>query len=237
MGVACAYLSHMYSSSKVGGQGDPSVPIKTIGAQGNHAGLCVVYFSPFYSEGSGKTGHTPAEPLPSVVGNDRFAMVRADTIPGAAAPDQLINHQKHFILTPRGLARAQQVARWARRMLGKKVDRFLLTVRDETGKLFKLLTMTVRGALHLVTDILMRMLKPRELARAQGFDDSYVIDRILDPQTGKVVRISKADQVKLIGNSVPPAFAKAITKATIIDPGMLGPVPGRKRMQKAGVAA
>jgi site-specific DNA-cytosine methylase len=38
----------------------------------------------------------------------------------------------------------------------------------------------VRGEIHLVTDIAMRMLRPRELARAQGFPDSYVIDRTAD---------------------------------------------------------
>ncbi len=233
MGVACAYLSHMYSSSKVGGNGDPADPIKSVTAQGNHASVCVIYLSPYY--GNEKEGRDVGAPMPTVVSKERFGLIGVDTLPGSDSPEP--DPVRHFILTAAGLSRAKKVAIWARRMLGKKVDRFLLSVRDEAGKVFKLLTMTVRGALHLMTDILMRMLKPRELARAQGFDDSYVIDRMLNPETGKEVRISKADQVKLIGNSVPPAFAKAITKANIIDAGLLGPVPGKRRMQKAGVAA
>jgi DNA (cytosine-5)-methyltransferase 1 len=65
----------------------------------------------------------------------------------------------------------------------------------------------------------MRMLRPRELARAQGFDDSYVIDRTIDGTD-----VSRADQVKLIGNSVPPDFAHAIVKANVVDMGVLDDV-------------
>lgn len=47
-------------------------------------------------------------------------------------------------------------------------------------------------------DLDLRMLKPRELARAQGFEDSYVF-------TG-----NHEAQVKQIGNAVPPGTAKAL---------------------------
>jgi hypothetical protein len=52
------------------------------------------------------------------------------------------------------------------------------------------------------------MLTPRELARAQGFPDGYILDPLLD---GK--RLTQAAQVAAIGNSVPPAFADAIVRA------------------------
>lgn len=55
--------------------------------------------------------------------------------------------------------------------------------------------------LYLIADIGLRMLTPRELARAQGFPDSFV----LPPQASKAVR--------LIGNSVPPPLAEAIVRA------------------------
>lgn len=55
--------------------------------------------------------------------------------------------------------------------------------------------------LYLIADIGLRMLAPRELARAQGFPDSFV----LPPQASKAVR--------LIGNSVPPPLAEAIVRA------------------------
>jgi DNA (cytosine-5)-methyltransferase 1 len=55
--------------------------------------------------------------------------------------------------------------------------------------------------LYLIADIGLRMLTPRELARAQCFPDSFV----LPPQASKAVR--------LIGNSVPPPLAEAIVRA------------------------
>lgn len=61
-------------------------------------------------------------------------------------------------------------------------------------------TMTGRA----IVDIGMRMLTPRELARGMGFPDSYV----LEPAT-------IAEQIRAIGNSVPPPFARAIVAANM----------------------
>ncbi|WP_230948618.1 DNA cytosine methyltransferase [Burkholderia multivorans] len=57
-------------------------------------------------------------------------------------------------------------------------------------------------------DIGMRMLTPRELARAQGFPDSYVLAPIVN---GKP--LSKSAQVRMIGNSVCPDVATALIRA------------------------
>jgi DNA (cytosine-5)-methyltransferase 1 len=62
-------------------------------------------------------------------------------------------------------------------------------------------TMTGRA----IVDIGMRMLTPRELARGMGFTSSY----ILEPAT-------IAEQIRAIGNSVPPPFARAIVAANIV---------------------
>jgi DNA (cytosine-5)-methyltransferase 1 len=62
-------------------------------------------------------------------------------------------------------------------------------------------TVIINGDQYVIADIFMRMLHPRELARAQGFPDDYVL-------TG-----SKANQVAKIGNSVCPPVAAAIVKA------------------------
>lgn len=62
-------------------------------------------------------------------------------------------------------------------------------------------------ALGEVADIGLRMLQPRELARAQGFGDDYVL-------TG-----SKANQIARIGNSVCPPVAEAIVRANVVDAG------------------
>jgi len=81
---------------------------------------------------------------------------------------------------------------------------------------FGLVTVVVDGVTYAGVDIAMRMLTPRELARCQGFEDDYVIDRLPDG-----TRLSKADQVKLIGNSVPPAFMRALARENVVKPGVL----------------
>ncbi|NIF70993.1 DNA cytosine methyltransferase [Burkholderia sp. Ap-962] len=67
---------------------------------------------------------------------------------------------------------------------------------------------TIHGEDYAIVDIGMRMLTPRELARAQGFPDSYV----LAPEVhGKP--LSKSSQVRMIGNSVCPDVAEALIRA------------------------
>lgn len=66
-----------------------------------------------------------------------------------------------------------------------------------------LVTVCIDGELFVMTDIGMRMLTPRELARAQGFPDTYML-------TG-----TKTSQVARIGNSVCPHVAAAIVKANV----------------------
>ena len=54
------------------------------------------------------------------------------------------------------------------------------------------------------------MLTPRELARAQGFPDSYDFAPIMN---GKP--LTQKAQVAAIGNSVPPDFSYAVVKANL----------------------
>lgn len=66
----------------------------------------------------------------------------------------------------------------------------------------------IDGESFVISDIGMRMLQPKELFAAQGFQGDYVIN--LDIK-GKP--LSKSAQVKLVGNSVCPPIAAAIIKA------------------------
>lgn len=69
---------------------------------------------------------------------------------------------------------------------------------------------TVAGQEVPIIDIGMRMLRPHELAAAQGFPPDYVLQH---RNTGEA--ISKKDQVRLIGNSVCPPIAEAVIRAMI----------------------
>lgn len=77
-----------------------------------------------------------------------------------------------------------------------------IPTRDRMG------LVTIHGEDYAIVDIGMRMLTPRELARAQGFPDSYVLDPIVN---GKP--LSKSAQVRMIGNSVCPDVATALIRA------------------------
>jgi DNA (cytosine-5)-methyltransferase 1 len=75
------------------------------------------------------------------------------------------------------------------------------TVKDRFG----LVTVEIDGVTFAIADIGMRMLTPRERFRAQGFPDSYIIDRRLDGSP-----ISATVQGSCCGNSVCPPLAEAI---------------------------
>ncbi|WP_332772250.1 hypothetical protein [Pseudomonas sp. ESBL1] len=74
---------------------------------------------------------------------------------------------------------------------------------------------------YVMVDITLRMLKPHELKRAQGFRADYIIDRglFLNEETGQLYwkAISGADQVKLLGNSVCKDEARALVAANASD--------------------
>lgn len=79
-----------------------------------------------------------------------------------------------------------------------------ITTKDR----LRLVTVELEGQPYVVVDIAMRMLQPRELYRAQGFPDSYVIDRGADGRT-----LTKTEQVRMVGNSVCPPLAAALVRA------------------------
>ncbi len=78
------------------------------------------------------------------------------------------------------------------------------TTKDRFG----LVQVMIHGEPYIITDIGMRMLSPRELFRAQGFDDSYIIDVEANGR-----RITKTDQVRCCGNSVCPPVVKALVES------------------------
>ena len=77
-----------------------------------------------------------------------------------------------------------------------------ITTRDRFG------LVTVHGEDYAIVDIGMRMLQPRELYRAQGFPDDYVIEF---EHRGRP--LPKHAQVRMCGNSVCPPIAAALVRA------------------------
>ncbi len=90
--------------------------------------------------------------------------------------------------------RAQQVLAFLRKYCGE----------DCTG------LVNIGGVIYRIVDIGMRMLQPRELYRAQGFPDWYVIEHDF-----RGVKYAKDKQVARCGNAVPPQFAEALVRANL----------------------
>ena len=82
-----------------------------------------------------------------------------------------------------------------------------VTTKDRFG------LVTVHGEEYAIADIGMRMLQPRELYRAQGFPDNYIIAPVID---GKP--LTKTAQIRMCGNSVSPAIARALVDANLMQP-------------------
>jgi len=139
----------------------------SICAGGQHSAVVTL---PLVTAYFGQSVASPAdEPLGVAGTKDRFAATQVE----AAVPP----------LSERQLARARQVAE------------FLRFHGCWDGGDF--VTVIIRGVTFIIVDIGMRMLTPRELARAQSFPDSYVLDPIVN---GK--RLSETEQRHKIGNSV-----------------------------------
>ncbi|KTB95069.1 DNA methyltransferase [Pseudomonas syringae ICMP 11293] len=79
-----------------------------------------------------------------------------------------------------------------------------ITTKDRLA----LVTVMVKGTPYVIVDICLRMLKPAELYKAQGFPADYVINHGAD---GKP--FTKTQQVHMCGNSVSPPPMAALARA------------------------
>ena len=135
-------------------------------------------------------GSTPAEPLKTVMaGSARHVFIDAD-LEGS-------------------IDRSKQVAEflWENRDLSE-----VEVTRDNVG------TIMVGGVPLTITDIGLRMLAPEELAKAQGFDESFdPTTRVVTDENGKkkLVKNTATAMVKMIGNSVSPPVGAAVIGAMI----------------------
>ena len=71
----------------------------------------------------------------------------------------------------------------------------------------EILIIEVDNVQYFISDISMRMLEPRELAKAQGFPDDYVLQATNS--------YSKSAQIARIGNSVCPVMSEVLVRANL----------------------
>ena len=146
------------------------------------------------------TGHTstPADqPAPTVATGGHHMLVTAETIAGSLTPEQLDGAVwvAAFLMKYHGMG--ENI-----RPLDEPVS--TVTTKDRLA----LVTVWISGSPYVIVDIRLRMLKPRELYRAQGFPDSYIIERGHNGQ-----RFTLSQQVHMCGNSVSPNTMAAYARA------------------------
>jgi DNA (cytosine-5)-methyltransferase 1 len=82
---------------------------------------------------------------------------------------------------------------------------------------YALCTVDIDGETYRIVDIRTRMLNARELARCQGFPDSYVLDPVIGyvgrGRKRRPVHLRPTAQVRMIGNSVVPLMAELCARA------------------------
>lgn len=85
-----------------------------------------------------------------------------------------------------------------------------ITTKDRFGLVNVILD--IDGETYIIKDIFLRMLKPEELKRMQGFPDDYIINRDIDWKPYPI-----KEQVARIGNSVVPIMAEALVRSNCSD--------------------
>lgn len=90
--------------------------------------------------------------------------------------------------------------------IGQGLDEPVHTIR--AGDTFALVT--IKGVDYQIVDIGMRMLQPHELYACQGFPEDY---EHVDVGLGKP--LTKAEQTRMVGNSVPPGMAAAWVRSNV----------------------
>ena len=151
-------------------------------------------------------GHHITEPVPTITAGG------ACKRPAGAAHSLGLIAADFLPLSPEQEAGALRVAAFLinyygnGQALGLRDPMATITTRDRMA----LVTVMVHGTPYVVVDIRLRMLKPAELFRAQGFPRDYVIDRTADGRT-----ITNTHAVRMVGNSVSPPPLCALARANL----------------------
>lgn len=194
-----AFLSQFRGSNKTGSGGDPTDPAKALTAGGTHQAVICAHME---QANTGMVGHEMKKPLSTIVGKGCTQRLVETTLieEGDLPPEMMVKATRVAAFLIKYYGAAQH---------GQAVDEPLHSITALPR--FAVVTVTIDATTYVIVDIGMRMLTPRELARAQGFPDSY----ILDPVGPNGKPLSKSAQIRMIGNSVCPDVAEALVRANL----------------------
>lgn len=208
-----AFLSSFYGSDKTNAGGVPEKPLRTVrtgaGRGGGHHAVVAAHIE---QANTGMVGHPPRKPLSTIVGKGCTQRIVETTLieEGALPPEMMARAVRvaAFLVKYYATDGENEVAQ------SQPADRPLDTITTKAR--FAVVTVTIDAVTYVIVDIGLRMLKPRELARAQGFPDDYVLDPVVRKfLRGKWVErpLTIAEQISAIGNSVCPPVARALVAA------------------------
>lgn len=217
-GVVAANIINTRNGERHGRHGEQAprvrdirAPFPTVTAQGSQGALVTAFLARHYG-GHENDGAPLRQPMFTVTSKDHHALVTSN------------------ILTLRNHADGQDVREPLRTLAAGgthfgEVRAFLMKYYSPNDRSDPRLTeplhtirtkdcfslVMVRGTPYAIIDIGMRMLTPRELYRAQGFGDHYIIDTEVD---GKP--LTKEAQIRMVGNSVSPPVAEELVRANVV---------------------
>ena len=165
-------------------------PLRTISAGGEHHGLVSAFMERAFGA---SVGQGLEEPAPTITA-------------GGGGKSSLVSLK----LSPEHEAGALRVAAFLISYYGTEnisacdAPTPTITTKDRLA----MVTVMVKGTPYVIVDICLRMLKPSELYKAQGFPADYIISHGAD---GKP--FTKTQQVHMCGNSVSPPPMAALARA------------------------
>lgn len=165
-------------------------PLHTVSAGGQHHGLVSAFMERAFGA---SVGQGLEEPAPTITA-------------GGGGKSSLVS----LTLSPEHEAGALRVAAFLISYYGTEnisacdSPAPTITTKDRLA----MVTVMVKGAPYVIVDICLRMLKPAELYKAQGFPADYIISHGAD---GKP--FTKTQQVHMCGNSVSPPPMAALARA------------------------
>lgn len=185
----------------------PDVSMPTIVPTANGATLCAAFLAKHFG-GNETPGWPLGKSISTLTARDHHALVTSNLVKykGTSKDGQPVDEPLHTVQANGN--HYAEVRAFLLKYYGTDQDPRLkeplhtLTTKARFG------LVTVAGIDYQIVDIGMRMLQPRELYRAQGFPDSYVIDPEFN---GKPM--TKTAQVRMCGNSVCPQVVEALVSA------------------------
>ncbi len=185
--LTTAHLVHMRGNCDAR---DANDPLHTISAGGQHHGLVSAFMERAFGS---SVGQDLDDPAPTITA-------------GGGGKSSLVS----LTLSPEHEAGALRVAAFLISYYGTEnisacdAPAPTITTKDRLA----MVTVMVKGTPYVIVDICLRMLKPTELYKAQGFPADYIITHGAD---GKA--FTKTQQVHMCGNSVSPPPMAALARA------------------------